>query len=148
MTLLISVYSASLQARAPLLKKFESDYCTMFMDGPADRPGLWKHCCLAHDLRYWVGGSSADMDRTDLRLKSCVQQIAGENWADLIYFGVRAGHHAPIKHKYHWSWGWMQKRDLTPLTDAEKKLAVESIRRLNITEINIEEFLKIEFNPL
>ncbi len=143
MTLIVffTLASASIAA-TNTLKPFATDYCTMFLDGPTDRPALWKHCCLEHDVRYWFGGSQADMDVTDVRLKSCVQKVAGDNWADLIYLGVRAGHNSPIKNKYQWNWGWKTKRPMQPLTNEEKNYVISEIKKLNLKNFNIDEFLR------
>lgn len=124
------------------LKPFESDGCTMFLDGPTNKPGLWKHCCLEHDLRYWFGGAERDMDRSDLKLMSCVNKAAGETWAKLIYYGVRAGHHSPVKNKYQWSWGWETKRKNNPLTTEETTYVLSELKKLNLPEINMDEFVR------
>jgi len=106
-------------AFANQLKSFESDGCTMFANGTISQPNLWKHCCFEHDLRYWFGGSNGDVDASDLELRACVKQVAGQSWANLIYNGVRAGHSSPVKSKYVWSWGWDPVRDLSPLSTEE-----------------------------
>lgn len=124
------------------LRSFETDYCTMFLDGPTDKPGLWKHCCLEHDLRYWFGGNQAEMDRSDMTLRGCVSKVAGDNWADLIYYGVRTGHYSPIKNKYQWSWGWEPKRQNLALNQAETAMVAGELRNLNLLEINMEDFIK------
>ena len=119
------------------LKPFINDGCTMFVDGTRDRPTLWRHCCVEHDMRYWFGGSISDMDKTDLRLRSCVNEVAGKNWADLIYAGVRAGHQSPIKNKTHWSWGWEIERADIPLTSEEADYALTEIKSIPLdSDIN------------
>lgn len=136
--------AANLQA-AIKLKSFETDYCTMFLDGPPDRAGLWKHCCLEHDVRYWFGGTQNEMDISDLKLKSCVNKVAGDNWASLIYFGVRSGHHSPVKNKYQWSWGWEKKREMKPLSKEETAYVIEELKLLNLEEINMGDFIRENF---
>lgn len=127
------------------LKTFETDGCTLFTDGTNEKPTLWRHCCVEHDLRYWFGGSEPDMDATDLRLQSCVEKVAGANWAKIIYTGVRAGHHSPIKNKYVWNWGWSKKREKTPLTAAEIAYVLSELRVLAVKEVNIDDFIKVNF---
>ena len=134
----------TLQAEVKL-SPFETDGCTMFVDGPSDRPELWRPCCVEHDLRYWFGGTESDMDKTDLRLKSCVEKVAGVTWGALIYNGVRAGHHSPIKNKYQWGWAWNTKRAKTPLTSEEKTIVLSELHNLNLVEVNIDEFVKFYF---
>lgn len=131
---------------ASTLKSFVSDGCTMFIDGTPKQPGLWTHCCEEHDMRYWFGGSQADMDKTDLRLKACVEEVAGASWAQLIYLGVRAGHSSPVKNKTHWSWGWDQERANTALDSAEINYVIEELYRLPYDLEIIETFIQRNFN--
>lgn len=145
---LIFIFSYTLflpNLSANALKPFETDYCTMFVEGPKDDPKLWGHCCLEHDLRYWFGGSSLDMDRSDLTLKNCVADVAGEKWASLIYYGVRTGHYSPIKNKYQWGWGWNNSREKMPLTNAESEYVQARLRNLTLNEISVEEFIRKNF---
>ncbi|MBY0415976.1 MAG: hypothetical protein K2Q18_17525 [Bdellovibrionales bacterium] len=135
----------NLKATEMKLKSFETDGCTMFADGTNTSPTLWKHCCTEHDLRYWFGGSTPDLDATDLRLKACVLKVAGENWAMLIYNGVRAGHYSPIKNKFQWNWGWSVKREKTPLTEAEIDYVKIELRKLKVAGINIDDFINVNF---
>lgn len=142
--LLLLIIAPSLRAEIKL-KPFETDGCTMFMDGTYSQPGLWKHCCSEHDLRYWFGGSQADMDASDLRLRSCVQKVAGDNWAFVIYSGIRAGHHSPIKNKYQWNWGWTLSREKRPLTPAEIDYVKTELKSLSVENVNIDDFIKTNF---
>lgn len=128
------------------LKNFETDGCTMFVDGTPTKPGLWTHCCVEHDMRYWFGGDQADMDKTDLRLKACVKEVAGITWAQLIYAGVRTGHKSPVKNKTHWSWGWTSERKNTTLTSFEKEIVIEEIRRLPYDSALLEKFIERNFD--
>lgn len=127
------------------LKPFFTDGCTMFVDGTKERPGLWRHCCVEHDLRYWFGGSQKDLDSTDLRLKSCVNDVAGPTWAELIYVGVRMGHHSPVKNKTHWSWGWVNERKNTDLNVEEINYVIDELHRLPLDPEMIEQFIKQNF---
>lgn len=127
------------------LKPFETDGCTMFADGTYSKPALWKHCCTEHDLRYWFGGSESDMDATDIRLRSCVEKAAGPKWAKVIYTGVRAGHHSPVKNKYQWNWGWSTPREKKPLTPAEVGYVITELKELNLEDVNIDDFIKANF---
>ncbi len=127
------------------LKPFETDGCTSFVDGTPTRPTLWKHCCVEHDIRYWFGGSMMDLDKTDLRLKSCVQEVAGDTWAEIIYTGVRLGHNSPVKFKFRWSWGWTPQRDNRALSKAETQYVIEQLRSLPLDPDLIEDFIKRNF---
>ncbi len=133
-------------AYANELKPFVTDYCTMFVDGTSSRPTLWRDCCIEHDIRYWFGGTSANKDKADIELKSCVKHVAGLTWANLIYVGVRAGHYSPIKGKYKWSWGWENKRNnAEEISDQEKSYIKEELRRLPYSPEMIEQFIQKNF---
>lgn len=123
------------------LEPFQTDGCTMFADGTAQKPDLWKHCCVEHDLRYWFGGDSADLDFADLQLKQCVHDVAGSFWANLIYKGVREGHNSPVQHRFHWSWGWTPARNNAPLISSEKEIIRKDLRELNFDSAYIENFI-------
>lgn len=140
-SLTVTSYGAKAQ-----LHEFATDNCTMFIDGPPRSPELWKDCCIIHDLRYWFGGSETDLDRADLRLKTCVEKKAGNTWAELIYRGVRAGHYSPIKNKYQWNWGWITPRPKTPLTKIEEELAISELRKLTYPRDFIENFINENFD--
>lgn len=117
----------------------------MFADGTIKRPKLWRHCCVEHDLRYWFGGDQADLDRTDVRLKDCVNLAAGPVWAQIIYEGVRAGHSSPIKNKTHWSWGWVHERPMTKLHPDESLYVIEELQRLPFDRNYIDRFIELNF---
>jgi hypothetical protein len=136
----------SQQVHAQLsLKAFETDGCTLFIDGPPHSPGLWNHCCEEHDMRYWFGGSVKDMNKADLRLKACVAEVAGQSWAQVIYAGVKLGHLSPIKNKTHWGWGWYVKRLNLPLNEIETNYVIEELHRLPYDETIIDKFIELNF---
>lgn len=132
-------------AEANSLKNFTTDGCTLFVDGPLKAPGLWKNCCIEHDLRYWFGGDRSDMDRADLQIKTCVNELAGPVWANLIYEGIRLGHHSPIKNKTHWSWGWEATRLNNPLSTTEILYIIGEIRGLPYDPDFLEKFINRNF---
>ncbi len=121
----------SFQTNAFGLKTFETDLCTMFVEGPTDSPNLWADCCIIHDLKYWYGGEEKRQEIADKKLYECVLKKKDEFWAKLIYNGVRLGHMSPIKHKYQWGWGWVSRTQKSPLTDPEIKYIREELLKLN-----------------
>jgi hypothetical protein len=141
-TVLIFIVSTIPLANAQnKLKPFVTDNCTMFVDGTVSNPFLWRDCCVEHDLRYWFGGSSSSQDFSDLQLKSCVTKKSGTFYANLIYYGVRAGHHFPIKHKYVWGWGWLTTREkYTKLMSSEKAIIREELNHLEFEPEYIDNF--------
>ncbi len=143
MTLII--FTSSTLASSNTLRPFVTDGCTLFAEGTKEHPELWRHCCVEHDMRYWFGGDAADLDKTDLRLKACVQDVAGLTWAEIIYRGVRIGHSSPIKNKTHWSWGWIFERANIPLSKPENDYIISELRRLPMDQDVIEQFIDRNF---
>ena len=93
-----------------LLKNFETDFCTMFKEGTKKSPDLWKHCCVKHDLAYWVAGNKSDMKRADKEILNCVKKTGKPFVAKLMYSGIKFGHLSPIKNKYKWGWAHKDNR--------------------------------------
>lgn len=102
------------------------------MEGPSSKPDLWAHCCFEHDLVYWFGGDKADKKFSDIQLRECVRDVAGNFWANLMYAGVTAGGYSPVKFKYVWNWGWTPKREKTKLSEEETKYVIEKINALDL----------------
>lgn len=127
--LVTTTYSGTTTAH---LNPFETDNCTMFVDGTKKDPQLWKDCCVIHDLRYWIGGSEQDQDLADDRLKLCVEKRAGSFIANLMYRAVRMGHYSPVKFKYQWNWGWINPREKKPFTIEEKELAISELKKTQL----------------
>lgn len=129
----------SWSSQALELSEFQTDYCTYFPEGTMANPSLWKHCCYDHDLRYWFGGSQKDMDLSDERLRQCVSIKGGSFVANLMYYGIRAGHRSPVKNKYKWGWGFGD-REIKPLTPSELKIINYELDQLNLDPQYLKEF--------
>ena len=127
-----------IMAFAQEIRPFESDGCTLFLDGN------WGHCCLEHDLRYWLGGDITEQKASDVKLKNCVEKAAGPVAGNLIYGAVRVGHYSPVKHRYKWSWGWGEQESFKPLSLEEKKAAAKKLREANLDASLKDRFIKEE----
>lgn len=106
------------------LKMFTTDYCTAYVEGTFQRPGVWKHCCLEHDLYFWAGGSYEDRKDADLRLGRCVDATGEHEQARLMYSAVALGGLSPIKFKgqqFGNSWPLTRGR-YQKLTRSEKEI--------------------------
>ncbi len=135
LTMLICASNTTLAAE---IIQFETDLCTMFIDGTKQDPTKWAHCCVKHDLNYWVGGSAHDMDQADLDLKSCVTKADTEFMGKLMYFGVRAGKKSPFKLKGKtWGNAWVKARGLVALKKSDVLEVKEELE--NYKEISMEE---------
>lgn len=103
------------------LQAFHSDGCSLFPDRDPLRALDWCHCCFAHDLAYWRGGSEAERHAADLELERCVAAATGdEKLAATMFAGVRAGGSPWFVTPYRWGYGWPFGRGYTPLSDAEQ----------------------------
>lgn len=106
------------------LRPFATDGCTMAPDGTINRPQLFRPCCVAHDLRFWGGGTKKQRDQADLSLRSCIRKKAGPGYAAIYYNAVRAGSHSPwtIESK-RWGNAWYKQ-------DTYRTLSSEEVLRL------------------
>lgn len=96
---------------------FETDYCTNYPEGTKEKPDLWKHCCLIHDMYFWAGGNKQNRYDADLELRTCIEQTGEMKTARLMYYAVRAGSYSPIKYpKRKWNNGWQDRLTYISLT--------------------------------
>jgi hypothetical protein len=78
----------------------KSDGCTLSPDG------WWGGACVAHDGRYFNGGSAADRKRADQELRdNMIKNGAPPAVANLYYYGVRAGGAAQTALPWRWGFG-------------------------------------------
>ena len=104
----------------PRIEAFHTDGCSLFPDRSLVSSTDWCHCCVAHDLRYWRGGTAADREAADQALRQCVRQATGSiSLADTMYTGVRAGGSPYLFTPFRWAYGWPFGRHYTPLTADE-----------------------------
>ncbi|MBS1960634.1 MAG: hypothetical protein JST04_00350 [Bdellovibrionales bacterium] len=108
-------------ATAGDLRPFSTDGCTKWRDGTRKHPTLWRHCCVAHDLAFWAGGTVPGRDQADRDLRDCVAATGAKREAKLIYAGVRVGSRSPRKIPgMQWGNAWDARRTRTePLSGAE-----------------------------
>ena len=55
---------------------FTTDGCSEFPDGTPAHKNLWLKCCVAHDIKYWAGGSYNDRLNADLELRYVCSRLA------------------------------------------------------------------------
>lgn len=107
------------------LKPFATDGCSMWIDGTPKHPYLWRHCCVAHDKAYWVGGAQQLRLAADKALQACVTELTGDGMANYMYFFVTTGGSPMWLTPYRWGYGWSYMAARKPrayklLTDAEQ----------------------------
>jgi len=117
------------------MRPFATDGCTMAPDGTVNRPRLFRPCCVAHDLRYWGGGTSLERDRADLALRACVRELGGPGWATIFYNGVRAGRLSPwtIAAK-RWGNAWYEHDGYRQLSAEELQRLIDAVPGLKLPE--------------
>lgn len=116
------------------LRPFTTDGCSQSDDGN------WKHCCVAHDIWYWKGGTWDQKKAADLQLKACMKEAgATESLAQQYYIVTRVAGAFLQKTKYRWGNGWRYLRGLTPWSENE----LSQIQRLEPT---LEEAMKLKLD--
>ncbi len=106
------------------LRAFASDGCTGVPDGPQKSPNLWRHCCEAHDLKYWAGGRAEERLAADRDLQECVAATGHGDTAKIMYTGVRVFGNPYNRNSWRWGFGWTELRGYEPLNQ-EEALEVE-----------------------
>jgi len=95
-----------LKNRRNNLAPFTTDGCSMWIDGTPNQPWLWRHCCVAHDRDYWIGGTAMERRASDQRLHKCVMDIAGKFMGGYMYTFVIPGGSPYWLTPYRWGYGW------------------------------------------
>ena len=109
------------KAYGNILRPFTSDGCSKFPDGPILANNTkWRHCCVAHDIDYWHGGTAFERFLSDSRLKTCVAKTGAEIIANLMFLGIRVGGYANFSTSWHWGYGWKLYRGYKPLNSHER----------------------------
>ena len=102
---IVALFIAS-TSQANDLKPFTTDGCSLWIDGTLEQPNLWRHCCVAHDLDYWQGGSEELRKKSDENIQACVTAAQGSGMANYIYTNVRWGGSPYWMSSYRWGYGW------------------------------------------
>ena len=88
------------------LKPFFTDGCSNWIDGTLRQPHLWRHCCVAHDKAYWLGGTAEQRKIADDELRACLKDETSKAMTDYMYYMVRWGGHPDWLTWYRWGYGW------------------------------------------
>lgn len=117
----------AMSSRAPSLRDFQTDGCSRFPEGTLEEPNLWAHCCILHDVKYWMGGTSAERRQADFELYKCVAETGHEKIAKLMHAGVRIGGINMLPTTWRWGYGWNNLRKNQPLTLEERRAVARKI---------------------
>lgn len=89
------------------IKSFETDGCSAYPDGnPFTSTHEWLHCCIAHDMRYWIGGTLEQKKFADEELGKCIEAETTPGHGDLMEAGVAIGGSAHFPTGWRWGYGW------------------------------------------
>jgi hypothetical protein len=107
------------------LRPFTTDRCSLAPDGPVlgDGPG-WAACCVAHDRRYWRGGSSEERRAADTEFRHCLDAVP-TRLAPVMELAVRVFGTPYLPTRFRWSYGWPYTRGYRPLSEEEARRARE-----------------------
>lgn len=101
------------------LQPFTTDGCSDFPNGTSSHKDLWRKCCVAHDLKYWAGGTFDERLQADLDLRACVKAVGEPGVAQLMLAGVRVGGSPMWPTSFRWGYGWAYFRGYRALTPEE-----------------------------
>lgn len=118
------------------LHPFTTDGCTHFPDGTAEEPALWQHCCVAHDLKYWAGGSYADRMKADFELGECVAATGHAVIGAAMVEGVRVGGSPFLPTPWRWGYGWEKLRGYASLSEDETA-AVQQLTPFDLATVPV-----------
>lgn len=105
------------------LSPFTTDGCSDFPDGTPQHKDLWLKCCIAHDRKYWIGGTYEERLRADLELRQCVKAVGEPAVAELMLAGVRVGGSPWWPTHFRWGYGWPYTHGYRALTPEEQEQA-------------------------
>ena len=103
------------------IQPFTTDGCSDFPDGTPAHKDLWHRCCVAHDLKYWAGGTFDERLQADLELRSCVSAVGEPAIAELMLAGVRVGGSPWWPSSFRWGYGWPYTNGYRALTQQQQE---------------------------
>ncbi len=116
--------------KSPEIKDFSSDGCSLFPDRSIINEDDWCACCFEHDIAYWRGGTKEERLAADVALRECILEKTGnEELADMMFTGVRVGGSPYFYSWYRWGYGWSYERKYGSLTNDERKLVDEKLKK-------------------
>lgn len=111
------------------LAPFATDGCSDFPDGTREHKDLWRKCCIAHDVKYWAGGTVEERMQADMDLRECVKSVGQTGTSDVMLIGVRFFGTPWLPTSYRWGYGWPYTHGYKALTP-EEKTRVEAQKKI------------------
>ncbi len=140
--------SASIHANAnPKLKPFTTDGCSSFPDGTLSQPTLWRHCCVVHDIDYWMAGENSIRLNSNSALGICVNESLNHNYEFpfglAMAIGTNLGGSQKLPTSWKWSYGWTgTKKKIDSKTIIAEKLQVQEKLEWAAAWLGSSEFAK------
>ncbi len=117
-------YKAELKIPAYQISNFSTDGCSAYPDGnPLTEVNEWVHCCIAHDMRYWIGGTAEEKQIADENLRQCIAAETTENHGKVMELGVAIGGTPYLETSWRWGYGWNRVLPFGTLSEDLKKQA-------------------------
>ncbi len=121
---LILILAVPLASANNGIARFTTDGCSAFPNGRLfGTQNEWKHCCIIHDIDYWMGGSKIQKSDSDKELNKCVTLVAGSLLGTVMEAGVNLGG-IPSHLPWRWGYGWEKNRNYKQLTKKENQSIV------------------------
>ena len=114
------------------IKPFTTDGCSDFPEGTLAHKNLWHNCCVAHDVKYWAGGTFDERLQADHELRECVASVGEPAIAELMLAGVRVGGSPWWPTSFRWGYGWPYTHGYRALTPEEQVQIKVHKQRQNI----------------
>ena len=115
------------------LAPFTTDGCSDFPNGTRQQKDLWLNCCIAHDKKYWAGGTAAEREAADRQLEACVAGVGEPAIARIMLAGVRVGGSPWWPTSYRWGYGWPFSHGYRALSAEEQAQARLSLSQYEST---------------
>ncbi len=131
----MSMNSTKTNASEPIENKlypFETNGCSYSPDGTKVEPTKWQHCCVQHDLKYWMGGTAADRKQADADIKACIGDIQNELVGNMYYLVLRVAGSGP----HHWGYGWKYSKGEAEFSEKEKN-EVAALAPTDLSKVEI-----------
>ena len=111
------------------LEPFSTDGCSMYPDKNyiSTQEHNWIHCCIAHDISYWTGGTEEQRDQADEELASCVTDATSSQHGQIMYLGVQIGGAPGTGLPWAWGYGWNTFRKYHELDSKLISIALDLI---------------------
>ncbi len=123
--LLISLSSIS-QGNPLILEDFSTDGCSSYPDGHIlTKKNEWIHCCIAHDMSYWIGGTREERQLADENLGACIEERTNEFHGNIMQIGVIFGGTPRLRTNWRWGYGWSEQIQYQLLNNDQREAVAQ-----------------------